>query len=67
MTREQQDTDRELTRAEYKWLLARGWQLEAGGRFSHPSAPKARDSYTVRDAVAMTRAESLRYCTRVPT
>ena len=71
MTREEQETDRALQQAEHDWLRARGWVMVTGvgaslayrleRRFAHPRAPTARESYTRRDALAMTRAEPLRY------
>lgn len=71
MTREMQDTDRALVQAERAWLIARGWALVAGStsyahpfRYTHPAAPQARESYTARDALAMTRSEPLRFMAR---
>lgn len=71
MTREMQETERALAQAERAWLVARGWSLVAGSasnahpfRFAHPAAPTARESYTARDALAMTRAEPLRFMAR---
>jgi len=73
VTREQQDTDRTLVRAEHDWLVARGWSAHGatlGGlrdgrvRYSHPGAPTARADYTARDALAMTRGDPLRYMAR---
>ncbi len=68
MTREEQDTERQLTRAESDWLKARGWVLTQGGsgalmtgaRFSHPDLRGPVD-YRMRDALALTRAEPLRF------
>lgn len=70
MTREEQDTERALLRAEHDWLKARGWTMIAGvgssfayqleQRFAHAAAPE-RPSYTRRDALTMTRAEPLRF------
>ncbi len=65
MTREMQDTERALQRAEQDWLLARGWSASgAAVRWSHHAAPSARPDYARRDALAMTRAEPLRYTAR---
>lgn len=64
MTREMQDTERALVRAEQDWLLARGWTLVGRARYAHPTAPSARPDYAARDALAMTRAEPLRYLAR---
>lgn len=68
MTREEQDTERALVRAEADWLKARGWTLATGGtdslmsgaRFSHPDLRGPID-YRMRDALALTRAEPLRF------
>lgn len=70
MTREEQDTDRALIQSERAWLVARGWSLVAGSnsvhpfRYSHPGAPSAKTDYTQRDALAMTRADPLRFKAR---
>jgi len=71
VTREQQDTDRALVRAEHDWLLARGWiasrpfrDVAERVRYSHPGAPSARPDYAARDALAMTRADPLRFMAR---
>ena len=67
MTRSQQEAQRELDRAQAKWLKAYGWEPRIGGelaapmRWSHHFAPKAKESYTTRDALELTRAEPLRY------
>lgn len=61
MTREEQDTERALVRAEQAWLLARGWTMVVGERYSHPRQPTAKESYTRRDAIQMTRADALRF------
>lgn len=62
MTRDQQQADRELESAKGKWLLAYGWTQEGNSkRWTHPNMPKARESYTTGDAIAMTNAEKLRY------
>jgi hypothetical protein len=68
MTREEQDTERSLVRAETDWLKARGWtvtnagfgSLASGVRFSHPEFRRAVD-YSLRDALSLTRAEPLKY------
>jgi hypothetical protein len=65
VTREMQDTERALLRAEHDWLIARGWNAARPHsdrtRYAHKNAPKAREDYTARDAMAMTRAEPLRF------
>jgi hypothetical protein len=68
VTREEQDTERQLVRAETDWLKARGWTLavagagtlQAGARFAHPELRGPID-YRLRDALALTRAEPLRF------
>lgn len=68
MTREEQDTERSLTRAEAEWLKARGWRLahagvgslHIGARWSHPDLRGPVD-YRQSDALALTRAEPLRF------
>ena len=68
MTRDEQDTEHALVRAEAAWLKARGWVLTTGGtdrlmsgaRFSHPDLRGPLD-YRMRDALALTRAEPLRF------
>lgn len=68
MTREEQDTERSLVRAETEWLKARGWQLvnagfgslASGARFAHPDLRGPSD-FCLRDALAITRAEPLRF------
>lgn len=66
MTPAQHDAHRDLERAQANWLRAYGWTPEGSwyapqARWRHRFAPKARDSYTARDAFEMTRAEPLRY------
>lgn len=62
MTRAQQEATRALTHAEYEWLKAYGWErVLPGGRVKHKFAPTTRPDYSVRDAIAMTRAEPLRF------
>lgn len=61
MTRPQQEATRNLNHAEKEWLKAYGWFEVAPGRFTHRSAPKLKDSYTQRDALAFTRGDPLRY------
>ena len=62
MTREQHQAARELLEAELKWLFAYGWQPSPfGQRVWHRAAPKGHVDYTVSDAMALTRAEPLRY------
>lgn len=61
MTRPQQEATRALLHAEHEWLKAYGWFQVAPGRWTHRSAPKLKDSYTARDALAFTRGDPLRY------
>lgn len=63
MTRAQHEATRELGRAQAHWLRAYGWSNDPTGelRWTHAKAPKAKPSYTTRDALEMTRAEPLRY------
>jgi hypothetical protein len=61
MTRLQHDATRHLHAAEVLWLAAYGWKDRIGGRYYHPKAPDTRPDYSLRDAVAMTRADLLRY------
>jgi hypothetical protein len=72
VTREEQDTERALVRAEEAWLKARGWRLTtngfgsllSGARYSHPAAPGpggGAADFLIRDALALTRADPLRY------
>jgi hypothetical protein len=60
-----QDTERALQLAESNWLQARGWRPVHGTgpaqRYTHPAAPKAKEDYTRRDALAITRGDPLRY------
>lgn len=68
MTRAEQDTERALLRAEGEWLEARGWtrasgysdSLLSGARWSHTSL-FSPIGYKQRDALALTRAEPLRF------
>ena len=62
MTAKQQLAERMLLNAQAEWLTAYGWKYDAPtARWKHEHAPKARESYEQRDALAMTRAETLRY------
>lgn len=62
MTRLQQETTRSLLASEFAWLESYGWlRVLPGCRVSHPKAPTLKADYSVRDAVAFTRAEPLRY------
>jgi len=61
MTRPQQEVTRALLHAEREWLKAYGWFESSPGRFTHRSAPKLKDSHTIRDAIAFTRGDPLRY------
>jgi ABC-type cobalamin transport system ATPase subunit len=60
-----QDTDRVLREAERAWLLARGWmalRIDAQNRprYSHHAAAASLDCLA-SDAIALTRAEPLRF------
>lgn len=60
-----QDTDRELRHAERQWLLARGWmalRIDAQNRprYSHHALATTADALA-SDAIALTRAEPLRF------
>jgi len=68
MTRPQQDATRALLHAEKAWLQAYGWSEVMPGRWAHKSVPiatvPARASgtqVTLRDAIAFTRADPLKY------
>lgn len=62
MTRPQQEATRALLHAEYEWLKAYGWErVLPGSRVKHRQAPDTQADYSVRDALAMTRADLLRY------
>jgi len=61
MTRPQQDATRALIHAEKEWLRSYGWTEVSPGRFAHKSAPKIADSIGMRDAIAFTRADPLKY------
>lgn len=61
MTRPQQEATRALLHAEKDWLKAYGWFECSPGRMTHRNAPKFKDSYTLRDAIAFTRGDPLRY------
>jgi len=63
VTRDQQEADRELARAELRWLHAYGWTPcdTRGDRLAHRHAPKLKPDYSRRDAMQLTRAEPLRY------
>ncbi len=68
MTRDEQSTERALSLAESAWLQARGWKLAARGhgsmytaaRYTHPDLDGVSD-LCQRDALALTRAEPLRF------
>jgi hypothetical protein len=45
-------------------LRAYHWTQDVCGNWTHAKAPTIRTSYTQRDALAMTRAETLRYGSR---
>jgi hypothetical protein len=64
MTREQHQSLRELERVEAGVLRAYHWTQDVCGNWTHAKAPTIRTSYTQRDALAMTRAETLRYGSR---
>jgi len=62
MNSAQQAAERNLLEAQAAWLVAYGWKFDPStARWKHEHAPKARESYEARDALAMTRAETLRY------
>jgi hypothetical protein len=65
VTRAQQEATWELAQAQGKWLRAYGWRpvdvSARDPRWAHRYAPKAKESYTTSDALALTRAEPLRY------
>ncbi len=70
MTRAEQDTERALVRAETEFLKARGWTVTVGGlgsslggsvRLAHESLKGGPTDYCLRDAMALTRAEPLRF------
>jgi hypothetical protein len=61
MNRLQHQTTRALAEAEKEWLYSYGWKLTYSGHYIHPAAPDTRPDYSLRDAVAMTRADLLRY------
>ncbi len=64
MTRSQHEATRARRAAEAEWLCSYGWKQElpaVGNRWRHVNAPKARESYTQKDALNMTDAEPLRY------
>lgn len=63
MTRLQQEAARALLHAEREWLKAYGWFECSPGRMTHRKAPKLKDSYVLRDAIAFTRGDPLRYGT----
>lgn len=68
MTREEQDTERQLVTSECAWLKARDWRVVAAGagsllvgiRFAHAELRAPKD-LGLRDALALTRAEPLRF------
>lgn len=68
MTREEQDTERQLVRAELEWLKARAWTVAVGGsgslqlgvRLTHAELRGVAD-LCLRDALSITRAEPLRF------
>lgn len=61
MTSPQQSATRALLHAEKEWLKAYGWREVAPGRWSHKSAPKTAANIGMRDAIAFTRSDPLRY------
>ena len=68
MTREEQDTERALVLSELAWLKARAWRiavagagsLHAGVRLEHPEL-RNPSTLGLRDALAISRAEPLRF------
>jgi len=68
MTQAQHEATRRRRQAESEWLESYGWRASTTGlygfdqkRWSHPHAPKARPTYSQKDAILMTDAEPLRY------
>ena len=63
MTQKQHTAQRELELAQLRWLDAYGWKVvgHTGKRVAHVAAPKSFENFSVGDAMAMTRAEPLRY------
>lgn len=66
MTRSQQEATRTRREGEATFLQAYGWRREGSShdsspRWCHPNAPKLKLSYTQKDALNMTDAETLRY------
>lgn len=57
MTREQQQTTRELEQAEGNWLKSFGWKAALAGRWEHPVL--GAGTYTREDARTLTRAQPL--------
>jgi hypothetical protein len=68
VTREEQDTERQLVQSELAWLKARDWRVAVGGsgslhvgvRLEHAEL-KGPPTLCLRDALALTRAEPLRF------
>jgi hypothetical protein len=68
VTRDEQTTERALSEAESQWLKARGWilvnrghgSMHTGARYVHDDLKGPAD-LCQRDALALTRAEPLRF------
>jgi hypothetical protein len=64
VTREQQESTRELEAAKQKWLRSHGWRPAHNGRWTHHAVPKHLShgfgpTYSLRDALTLTEAEPL--------
>lgn len=57
LTREQQQTTRELETAEANWLKSFGWRAAIGSRWEHPVL--GARTYSREDARTLTRAQPL--------
>ena len=55
VTREQQDADKVLQKAEEQWLRAYGWVEVARGDWMHRKIEHNGKAYSLRDAVTTTR------------
>lgn len=63
MTTSQQSATRALLAAEKAWLKAYGWSEVMPGRWTHKSAPNVAAAISLRDAIAFTRSDPLKYGT----
>ncbi len=57
VTREQQDADKVLQKAEEAWLRAYGWVEVDRGEWMHRKVDHQGRSYSLRDAVTTTRMD----------